>query len=74
MRCEICGTDLSRDLFSVVTGERVCSICILKFIGGLPPTQDRINVARVVLGLAKGEYYQQDNGKEAGRILRREAL
>ena len=71
MRCGVCGTDLSRDLFADVTGEKVCSICKLKFIGGLPTSDERIASARALLGLAPGEYLQQDNGAEAARILGR---
>ena len=40
-KCKICGN--VGDLFSAVTGEDVCSICKIKFIGGLPTTQERIN-------------------------------
>jgi len=71
MRCAICGTDLSKDLFSFVTQEKCCSICKLKFIGGLPTCDERIAKARQALALADGEYLVQDNGKEAARILGR---
>jgi hypothetical protein len=57
--CEICGQDSSKDLFSAVTGEPVCSICKLKFIGGLPTTPQRVNEARAKLGLKDGEFLQQ---------------
>lgn len=70
-RCAICGTDLGNDLFSTVTGEKCCSICKLKWIGGLPTTDERISAARYGLGLADGEFLKQDNGAEAGRILGR---
>ena len=70
-RCELCGKPKMDDLFSAVTGESVCSICKLKFIGGLPTTQGRIEAARKRLGLAKGEYLAQDNAAEAARILGR---
>lgn len=69
--CEICGLDNSKDLFSAVTGEPVCSICKLKFIGGLPTTKERIATAREKLGLKDGEFLQQDHGQEAERILGR---
>ena len=69
-RCAICGTDLSRDLFASVAQEPVCCICKVKYIGGLP-TQTMIAPARAALGLADGEYLQQDNGAEAARILGR---
>jgi len=70
-RCKICGQPKGDDLFSAVTGEEVCSICKLKFIGGLPTTTERINIARKALGLNDGEYLNQDNPKEASRILGR---
>jgi len=69
--CKICGCESKSDLFSAVTGEPVCSICKLKFIGGLPASQERINQARTRLGLKDGEFLQQDNSLEAGKILRR---
>ena len=34
-KCEVCGTELADDLFSFVTNERVCSICTVRFIGGI---------------------------------------
>ncbi len=71
-KCEICGKPKKDDLFSAVTGERVCSICKLNFIGGLPTTTDRINKARNNLNLCDGEYLNQDNPKEAARILGRQ--
>ena len=70
-RCKICGQPKEDDLFSAVTGEEVCSICKLKFIGGLPTTAERIDKARQTLGLAHGEYLPQNNPEEAARILGR---
>ncbi len=70
-KCEVCGKPKGDDLFSAVTGEPVCSICKLKYIGGLPTSQARIATVRKALDLAEGEYLEQDNGKEAGRILGR---
>jgi len=70
-RCAICGKPKKDDLFSAVANEPVCSICKIKFIGGLPTTQKRIEAAREQLGLAKGEYLIQDNAVEAARILGR---
>lgn len=70
-RCAICGNDLGRDLFASVTGEKCCAICKLKYIGGLPTSNERIAAARTALGLADGEYLTQDNGAEAARILGR---
>ncbi len=71
MGCGICGMDLGEDLFSAVTGEKCCSICKLKFIGGLPTSDERIKQARERLGLGEGQYLKQDNGAEAARILGR---
>jgi len=70
-QCGICGTPSKDDLFSAVTGEPVCSLCKINFIGGLPTTPERINKARAALGLADGEYLVQDRGAEAARILGR---
>lgn len=68
-RCAICGNDLGNDLFASMTGEKCCAICKLKFIGGLPTSNERIAQARQRLGLEEGSYLQQDNGAEAARIL-----
>jgi len=70
-RCEICGKPSDDDLFSAVTGEPVCSICKIKFIGGLPTSADRISQARKRLGLEPGKYLEQDAGEEARKILGR---
>ncbi len=70
-KCEICGTDTAKDLFSAVTGEPVCSICKMKYIGGLPTSEDRISKARERLGLKEGEFLKQDNHEEARKILGR---
>lgn len=70
-RCAVCGNDLRNDLFASVTGEPCCSICKLKYIGGLPTSDSRVKEVRAKLGLADGEYLQQDNGAEAARILGR---
>lgn len=70
-KCEICGTKLEEDLFSYVTQEKVCSICKIKFIGGLPTTLGRINMVRKSLKLTEGEYLNQDNAEEAKQILGR---
>lgn len=67
--CAICGTDLGGDLFAAVTGDKCCTICKVRFIGGLPTSPERIAMARHALGLADGEYVQQDRGAEAARIL-----
>jgi hypothetical protein len=71
MKCGICGQLLEDDLFSAVTGDKVCTICKLRFIGGMPTTQERINAVRGKLGLAEGEYLQVNNPEEARRILGR---
>ena len=70
-RCNICGCPKENDLFSAVTQEKVCSICKLKFIGGLPTTAGRISDARKKLNLADGEYLDQNNPEEAKKILGR---
>ena len=67
--CAICGFELSNDLFASVTGEKCCCICKVKFVGGLPTTDERIAGIRERLGLAAGSFFQQDNGAEASRIL-----
>lgn len=67
-RCAICGFDLANDLFSAVTGEKCCSICTVRFIGG-DTSAMRLATVRIALGLADGEYLQQDNATEAARIL-----
>lgn len=69
--CAICGTVLGNDLFASVTGEKCCCICKVKFIGGLPTSDERISAARGRLGLADGQFLEQDNGLEAARILGR---
>jgi hypothetical protein len=69
--CAICGTELGKDLFAAVTGEKCCSICKVKFIGFLPTTDERIASARERLGLAEGQFHEQDRGAEAARILGR---
>ena len=69
MKCAICVNELSGDLFAAVTGEKCCSICKLKYIGGLPTTDERIAQARQRLGLIDSEHLEQDNGIEARRIL-----
>jgi recombinational DNA repair protein (RecF pathway) len=67
--CEICGKPQQDDLFSAVTGERVCSICKLKYIGGLPTTSERISQARARLHLVDGQFLVQNHGEEARKIL-----
>lgn len=69
MKCKICGA--KPDLFSSVTSSPTCAICTLKFMGGLPQTDERIEAARSALSLQPGELLQQDNGAEACRILGR---
>lgn len=70
-KCEICGIPRDQDLFSFVAQEPVCSICKLKYIGGLPTTSSRIKCAREALGLCDGEFLVQDNAREASKILGR---
>ena len=68
-KCDICGKPQGDDLFSFVAQDPVCSICKLKYIGGMPTSRARINAARERLGLKDGEYLKQDNAAEARRIL-----
>lgn len=70
-QCGICGTPAKDDLFSAVTGEPVCSLCKINYIGGLPTSAERIKTVRAVLNLKDGEYLLQDRGAEAARILGR---
>jgi hypothetical protein len=69
MQCAICGTELKKDLFAAVTGEKVCSICKIRFIGGLPTTVERIAKVRNAFGLEEGQFISLDRGEEARRIL-----
>jgi hypothetical protein len=69
-RCAICGTDLSKDLFASAMPSPVCCVCTVKYVGSRD-TPARIATVRAALGLADGAYLQQDNGKEAARILGR---
>jgi hypothetical protein len=71
MSCQICGKPSKDDLFSYVAQSPVCSICKVKWIGGLPTTKEGIAQARTDLGLAPGEFLKQDNAAEARRILGR---
>lgn len=72
--CQICNTPQKDDLFAAVTGEPVCSICKLTYVGGLPSTPDRITAVRQMLGLKDGEFIKHDRGEEARRILDRRHL
>ena len=67
--CAICGFNLRSDLFADVTGEKCCAICKVRFIGGLPTSDDLIMMARRELQLADGVYLTQDRGVEAKRIF-----
>ena len=42
MDCQICGIKENDDLFLYVNGGRACSICTIKFVGGLPATEERV--------------------------------
>ncbi len=70
-QCKICGQPQKDDLFSFVTQEPVCTVCKIKYIGGLPTTQNRIESARKALGLKDGEYLSQNYGEECARMLGR---
>ncbi len=67
--CKICNNPSSKDLFSAVTGEPVCSLCKIQFIGGLPSTEQRIADARERLQLQPGEFWVRDRAAEARAIL-----
>lgn len=69
--CQICGMPQKDDLFSFVAQEPVCSVCKVKYIGGLPTTPQRIKEAREKLGLKEGEYLKQNHGEECRKILGR---
>lgn len=71
MNCKICNVASKDDLFADVTGEPVCSICKLSYVGGLPSTPERIALARQMLGLKDGEFLRHNRGAEARRILDR---
>jgi uncharacterized Zn finger protein (UPF0148 family) len=66
--CKVCGNE---DLYSAVTGDGVCAICTMKFFGGIKPNQQSIASVRAKLGVADGEFFKQDCGAEARRILGR---
>jgi hypothetical protein len=69
-RCAICGTNLANDLFAAVAQKPTCAVCTVNYIGGLDSPQ-RIASVRAALGLQEGQYLQQDNAREAARILGR---
>ena len=71
MKCQSCGTPLEQDLFSYVTGEKVCSICKINFLGGLSSIPANIQRVRAALGLGDGEFLKQDRADEARKILGR---
>lgn len=71
MKCAICGKPSSDDLFSFVTQEPGCSVCVIKYLGASPITPELIRKVRDSLGLKDGEYLQQNHGEEARKILGR---
>jgi len=69
-QCPICGN--TTDLYLNVSGDKVCSICLLRHITGFRgATPDAIKSARSRLGLKDGEFLEQDLGKEAAKFLGR---
>jgi hypothetical protein len=66
MNCKICGKE---DMFTYVSGKPACAICVVKYIGGGPITNERVQRVRYMLGLKDDEYLKQDNAKEAAKIL-----
>lgn len=69
MNCKICNAD--DDLFSAVTQEPACSICVLRFGLRTPVQQSQVVAVREQLGLEEGEFLRQDRGALAGAFLRR---
>lgn len=69
--CQICTEPIINDLYAYVTGEPVCSLCKIKYVGGLPSTPQRIELVREMLGLKPGEFLKMDRVAEARRILDR---
>jgi len=57
--CGICGKPTDQDLYSYVTMEKVCSLCKIQFIGGLPTTDEKIQKVRKSLKLNEGEYLKR---------------
>ncbi len=71
MKCAICGKPQKDDLFSYVTQQPACSICVIKCGLSSPISQASIKAARDKLGLQEDEYLKQDHGEEARAILNR---
>lgn len=69
MGCKICAA--KGDLFSEVTGEPACSICVLRFNLGSPLQDTAIEQVRERLGLKTGEFLQQDRPSLAAAMLGR---
>lgn len=68
MKCGICGKE---DLFSAVTQQPACSLCVVGFGLRTPVTQQAVDHIRQVLGLKPGEYRPVDQRAEASTILGR---
>lgn len=67
--CGICGQE---DLFSAVTRQPACSICVLIFGLRTPVTTVSIDALRARLGLSTGSYLAIDHAKAAAVLLGRE--
>ncbi len=66
--CEICGKE---DLLMACNMGPTCAVCTMRFFGGGQPQGNAVEKVREELGLAKGEFFNQDHGKEAAKILGR---
>lgn len=70
-QCRICGTDLSKDLFSYVAQKPTCCICTAAYVGG-DFSEAKIEAVRKFLRLAPGEYLSKEASQEvASHILGR---
>lgn len=69
MKCRICGQE---DLFSAVTQQPACSICVLTFGLRTPVQQADLDKVRAALSLEDGAYLEIDRGKAAAMLLGRD--
>ena len=66
-KCDICGVE---DLLTACI-DGPCAVCVMRFFGGGQPSVEQVKQARTKLGLSDGEFFKQDHGAEAARILGR---
>lgn len=69
MKCGICGTE--GDLFSAVTRQPACSICVLTFQLRTPVVRTDVLAIRKELGLEPGHCLEIDRAKAAALLLGR---